>query len=34
MRDSDTRVGWKMELEVALRLAGSLMAFFLIMAVR
>jgi hypothetical protein len=34
MRDTDLRVGWKMALEAALPLAGSLLAFFLIMAVR
>jgi hypothetical protein len=34
MRDIDTRAGWKIVLEATLPLAGSLVAFFLIMAVR
>jgi hypothetical protein len=34
MRDIDSRAGWKMALEAMLPLAGSLAAFFLIMAVR
>jgi hypothetical protein len=33
MRDTDLRAGWKMALEAALPLAGSLLAFLLIMAV-
>jgi hypothetical protein len=34
MRDIDTRAGWKIVLEATLPLVGSLVAFFLIMAVR
>jgi hypothetical protein len=34
MRDIDVRVGWKMALEATLPLIGSLLAFFLLMAVR
>jgi hypothetical protein len=34
MRDIDMRVGWERVLEAVLPLAGSLMAFILIMAVR
>jgi hypothetical protein len=32
MRDIDTRVGWKKVLEATLPLAGTLMAFLLMMA--
>jgi hypothetical protein len=34
MRDIDMRVGWERALEAVLPLAGSLLAFILIMAVR
>jgi hypothetical protein len=34
MQEIDIRVGWKMALEAMLPLAGSQVAFFLIMAVR
>jgi len=34
MRDIDIRVGWKKTLEAMLPLAGSLLAFLLMMAVR
>jgi hypothetical protein len=34
MRDIDTRAGWEVVLEAVLPLAGSLVAFLLIMAVR
>lgn len=34
MRDIDTRVGWKQALEAMLPLAGSLVAFLLMMIFR
>jgi hypothetical protein len=34
MRDIDTRIGWKRTLEATLPLAGSLLAFLLMMACR
>jgi len=34
MRDIDTRIGWKKALEATLPLAGSLVAFLLMMAFR
>jgi hypothetical protein len=34
MRDIDIRVGWERALEAVLPLAGSLLAFILVMAVR
>jgi hypothetical protein len=34
MHDIDTRVGWKKALEASLPLAGSLLAFLLMMAFR